>query len=204
MLAAMRRPKRAEPISAQRVVVFLHGYMAAGAVFDPLRKRVERDLGLPTLDFTYGPLADFASTMEKLIAHLDRGIVADARLSLVGHSLGGLFARWYTQMHGAHRVDRVLTLATPHAGTESARFAPGSLGEALRPDSEVIATLRAGHARVAHLPHFSLVAGRDRMCNPPESAAALDGAEVVRIDDLGHNELLFDDRVHRAVLRALR
>jgi triacylglycerol lipase len=204
MLAAVRRTKQARPIEAPRVVVFLHGYMAAGAVFDPLRRRVERDLALPTLDFTYGPLGDFSTTVDRLLAHLDEAVVKDAQLSLVGHSLGGLFARWYTQMHGSRRVDRVLTLATPHAGTESARFAPGSLGEALRPESDVIARLRDGHASVAHLPHFSLVAGRDRMCNPPESAAALDGAEIVRIDDLGHNELLFDDRVHRAVIRALR
>jgi pimeloyl-ACP methyl ester carboxylesterase len=205
MLAALRRPKRLRPIDSDRVVIFVHGYMAAGAVFDPMRARVERELGLPTADFSYGPFGTFDQIVELLADHIAGAVHAEARVSLVGHSLGGLIARWYAQERPPERtVDRLVTLATPHAGTDSARFAPGSLGAALRPGSVVVERLKAGRSTCEHIPHVSLVAGRDRMCSPPESAASLESAEVVWIDDLGHNELLFDERVHRTVVHALR
>jgi pimeloyl-ACP methyl ester carboxylesterase len=46
---------------------------------------------------------------------------ADAKLILVGHSMGGLVARYYTDVLGGHEVtDKVITLGTPHRGAVNA------------------------------------------------------------------------------------
>lgn len=200
-------PRRRRRLDGERVVVFVHGFMAAGAVFDPMRTVVEDALGLPTLDYTYGPLATFEDVVSRLAAHVARHVPAHATLSLVGHSLGGIVARWYLHEHAQeHRVDRVITLATPHAGTLPARFAPTGIAPqatVIRPGSEVLHRLRAHRERALHIPHVAIVAGQDKMCFPPESAAALEDAEVHRFDDLGHNEILYDPRVIELVARAL-
>jgi len=202
-LRAVRRPRR--HVGVSRVAVFVHGFGAAGPVFDPMRARVERELDIATVDFSYGPFSTFESIAERFERHVERCVPPDARISLVGHSLGGLIARWYVQEQvRAPRVDHVVTLATPHAGTRSARFAPVPVAESLKPGSPLIERLSAGRHRARDAAHFALVAGADVLCSPPHSAASLDGAEVVWIDDLGHNELLFDERVHALVVHALR
>ncbi len=201
ILRGLRRPTP-RLVEAERVVVFVHGFMAAGPVFDPMREHVEERTELPTVDFTYGPLATFEQIVTSFAAHVDRVVPPGARVSLVGHSLGGVVARWFLQEQGGHeRVDRIVTMATPHAGTASARFAPGSIAAALRPGSPIIARLAAGCSALP-VPHVAIVAGADRMCMPPDSAAC-PGAEVHWIDDLGHNEMLFDRRVHDIVARTL-
>lgn len=190
-------------LEGERVVVFVHGFLAAGPVFDPMRAHVERETGLPTCDFTYGPLSTFDGIVERFASHLDRVVPRGTRISLVGHSLGGIVARWYVQEQGGDaRVDRIVTLATPHAGTRSAVGMPGSIAAALRPGSPVLARLAAGRATV-RLPHVAVVGGCDTMCMPPDSAAAIEECQVHWFDDLGHNEMLFDRRVHDVVARAL-
>jgi pimeloyl-ACP methyl ester carboxylesterase len=72
-----------------------------------------------------------------------RRVYDDAPVSIIGHSLGGLIARYYVQRLGGSRlVPRVVTLATPHHGTETARLLhPLPIVRQLRPDSEVLAEL---------------------------------------------------------------
>ena len=193
MLRGMRRPNG--PVEGERVAVFVHGFMAAGPVFDPMRAHVEKRTGLATTHISYSPLARFDEIVARLDAHIERTVPADAAVSLVGHSLGGLVSRWWLHEHASPgRVDRVITIATPHAGTESARNKPGSIAAALRPGSPVIRRLERLRAQ-RDVPHAAIVAGSDRMCRPPESAAQLPDAEVHWFDELGHNEILYDARV---------
>lgn len=183
-----------EPESTH-AVAFVHGFMAAGPVFDPLRAQVEAD-GMDTLDFTYASTGRFERIAAELAARLHTA--ADGRrLALVGHSLGGLLARWAMQKHGVP-AETLITIATPHAGTEIARRWPLPLARALRPGSEVLAELAP-----PTVPHLAIVAGRDTMVRPVSSAAA-DGARVHWLHEVGHNAVLYDDEAHRLVTGALR
>lgn len=203
ILLAKRGARRAAP-EGDRVVAFVHGYGAAGAVFEPLRRRVEERLEVATIDFTYRSTWAFPRIVEGLASALDAVAGRGARIDIVGHSLGGIVSRWYVQeLGGAAHVDRMVTLATPHAGTASARLMPGPLRDALLPDNAVVRRLRDGRARAENVVHTALVAGSDLMVTPPASAAALADAEVRWFDDLGHNAMLFDPDVHEAVLVAL-
>lgn len=178
-------------------VVFVHGYLAAGAVFDPLRRAVHGGLGAPTLDITYGPHRDFESIAMELAERIRREVDPDRELAIVGHSLGGLLARWYVQELGGRAIGLV-TLATPHAGAESAKRFPGSLARALRPGGRVLRRLgdRVG------IPHLAIAGGRDRLV-PTASALAVRDADIEVYEDLGHNAVLYDAGVHGRVVRAL-
>lgn len=196
----MAFPKRTpSPGAADRAVLFIHGFMASGPVFDPMRAHVESVAGVETVGLSYGPLESFEHVAGRIGA-LARLAAHGRPVTIVGHSLGGLLARWYLQELGGSAdqggpVDRLITIASPHAGTDKARFAPGSLGAALRPGSAILERLRLGRERARGVAHVAVVAGRDRMISPPDSAGAIHDADVHRFDDLGHNESLFDARV---------
>lgn len=197
--------RRSPILRGERVAVFIHGFMASGPVFDPMRVAVAAETGLMSLDFSYGPFDAFDATAARLAEAVDQHVPAGVSVSLVGHSLGGLLARWYVQeLGGRGRVDRLVTVATPHAGTRFARYAPSSVREVLSPGSPVLAKLGRSASVGSPLPHTVIVPGRDRMIIPLESASAVDDAAVVRVEDVGHNEALFSARVHALVSEALR
>jgi hypothetical protein len=61
---------------------------------------------------------------------------------VVGHSLGGLIARYYvTRLGGDKRVHTLVTLGTPHHGTYNAYAWPSRLCRQLRPDSTLMREL---------------------------------------------------------------
>ena len=196
-----------EPLREPHAVLFVHGFMARGEVFGPMRAHVEQRLPVRTHHLSYGPLDAFESVAARVAPEIDRLTREHGaeHVSLVGHSLGGLVLRWYLQeLGGSSHVRRLITLATPHAGTRAARFAPGPMGAALAPGGSIVKRLAETRHRASHVKHVAVVAAADRMVTPPSSAAAIDDAEVCWIDGLGHNEALFDRRVFDQVVRALR
>ncbi len=194
-------PRRAARSSAEHAL-FVHGFMAHGSVFAPLREHVEAATGRTTSEVSYGPLERFETVAER-VADAIRALPSDRPIAVVGHSLGGLLLRWSIQeLDAGHRIDRLVTLATPHAGTNAARIGILPLANALRPGSEVLARLEASRGRAAHIRHVALVGERDRMIRPPASAA-LPGAEVHWLEGLGHNEMLFPPAVFAKVAEVL-
>ena len=189
-------PGAGTPHEDRPLVVFVHGLMAGPGVFEPLRRRAEARHTLPTALFGYPSWLRFEAAAERLARFLETAGEGRAPLVLVGHSLGGLLARWWLQEHdGARRTRAVLTLATPHAGSRLATRLPGPLAEALRPEGWVVRRLREGEGLLHRVPHRAAVAGLDHLVTPPESAAAAPAVQVLRLPDVTHNALLFRPEV---------
>jgi triacylglycerol lipase len=131
---------------AAQPIVLVAGLADNMAVFTRLRLALE-DCGVgPVVAFAYSPLVgDVRSIAEKLSEQVEQlcAVTGASRVRLVGHSLGGLIARYYVQRLGGHaRVDLVVTVATPHRGTMAAWLLPPlPLVRQLRPDSELYAEL---------------------------------------------------------------
>ncbi len=178
--------------AGDRLVVFLHGFMARGPVFRPMREAITRSHAVETLSLSYAPFDRFEDVCARARA-LVLGAHRGRPVTLVGHSLGGVVARWLIQEDErvAPSIDRLITLASPHEGTRAAPVAVGSLVAAIRPRSSVLERLEASRGKLDRVERWAVVAARDRLVTPPSSAAALPGAEVVWLD-VGHNEILFD------------
>jgi pimeloyl-ACP methyl ester carboxylesterase len=109
---------------------------------------------------------------------------------LVGHSLGGLVARWYVQELGGHaRVTQTISLGSPFGGTKRAHPFPFLVGRELHRASPLLAQLRA-RAHEHGVPHTSFVAEHDAIVIPGESAVFPRG-DVMVLPRCGHNTLLF-------------
>jgi triacylglycerol lipase len=191
-----RTARRAE----QRTVVLVHGYGGNRTTFLPLSAYLRAHGLRQILAFDYrssGGIEHGARALRDFLRRSVRG----GRVDLVCHSLGGLVARVYLeQLGGARRVDRCITLGTPHRGTYNAYWLASRVGRELRPDSALLERLAASGAKASPVRYTSIVAGADNMVIPRVFAA--DG-DVVHIPDVGHLGMLFSPGVFRAVLDRL-
>ncbi|MBS2019115.1 MAG: hypothetical protein JST00_39980 [Deltaproteobacteria bacterium] len=194
-------PEEVHP--GEDVVVLVHGFFASAGVFRPMRARLVEHTGAKVASFTHAPgvrIERIAKSLAKLVARIPHG----AHVHLVGHSLGGLVARWYVQELGGHeRVVQTVSLGSPFGGTERARRFNFLVGADLHRRSPVLARLRA-RAHEHDVPHTSVVAEDDMMVVPCESAVFPRG-DVVVLPRLGHNTLLFHrDSITHVVDRVKR
>jgi pimeloyl-ACP methyl ester carboxylesterase len=187
-----------EVAGEEDVVVLLHGFLASGGVFRPMRARLEAE-GFRVASFSYAPGSSIRGVAHKLATIVDR-LPRHARVHVVGHSFGGVVARDFVQNLGGHRrVTQTISLASPFHGTPRAKRFRWLVRD-LQPESRVLESIRLCPAHV-HVPHLSIVAGGDRMIQP--SSARLPGFPSITLPDRGHNTLLFDDEVFRIVLARL-
>src|SRR4051812_48448040 len=76
------------------IVVMLHGLFATAGILRPLRSVLARHRGLHTAAMTYPPgpgVPQLAARLREFVGKLP----AKARLHLVGHSVGGIVARFF-------------------------------------------------------------------------------------------------------------
>ncbi|MCE7000494.1 alpha/beta fold hydrolase [Saccharothrix sp. S26] len=125
---------------------------------------------------------------------------------VVGHSLGGLIARYYVQrLGGDARVRTLVTLGTPHQGTLTAYLAPTSLTRQLRPGSDLLSEL-AGPSRPCRTRFVVVWSEMDQVVVPQRNARLEHPALVVeehRIRDSGHLSLPIDSRALRLIVTAI-
>jgi triacylglycerol lipase len=128
------------------------------------------------------------------------------RIHVVGHSMGGIVARYYVQrMGGDARVHTLVTLGSPHTGTTAARLLPRGACRQLRPASDVITELAqpAAGCRTRFLCFWSDL---DALISP-KRAARIDhpdlSARNVLVTGVGHMSLPFDGRVTREIAATL-
>ncbi len=72
------------------------------------------------VEFPYDFRQDMATSAERL-GHVIDSVRGDRRVIVMGHSMGGLVARWWWGVLGGHRVcEGLITVGTPHRGAPKA------------------------------------------------------------------------------------
>ncbi|MFF7642271.1 alpha/beta fold hydrolase [Streptomyces canus] len=195
------------PTEAKPPVVLLHGFIDNRSVFVLLRRSLAQHGRQQIESLNYSPLTcDIRAAAELLGRHIE-GIcerTGSERVDVVGHSLGGLIARYYVQrLGGDSRVRTLVTLGTPHSGTRVAPLANAHpIVRQMRPGSEVLEEL-ARPAPGCRTHFVSFWSDLDHVMDPLE-AACIDHedlmAQNVRVSGIGHLAL----PVHPAVATGIR
>lgn len=188
------------------LTVFIHGYLASGGVMRPLGEYLaERKLATRQLHFSFTPTGSVAEHVQKLDALIRRVHTTGAPVHIVGHSLGGLIARYYRQVLG-RPVEKMLCIATPHAGVPRAgafrAFKSIPLVDELAPGSGTLQLLQATSVRLSPTQVTCVIPEGDTLV-PPEHSAALAGHECVYMPELGHLSVLFSKEVWEIVAERL-
>lgn len=199
------RPGRcptAAPHGTRPPVVLLHGLSDNRSAFVLLRHALARDGTRYVRAVNHSPLTrDLRAAAHRLADHVEelRARTGHAEVDLVGHSLGGLVARYYAQrLGGAPHVRTVVTLGTPHGGTSAVPLAGvHPLVRQMRPGSPVLREL-AAPAPDCRTRFVSFWSDLDLWMSPAETAR-LDHPDLdtvnVEVTGVGHLAL----PVHPAV-----
>jgi triacylglycerol lipase len=191
-----RSQRRTPRVQSQRTVVLVHGYLANRSTLFPVAAVLKARGVKQVLSFNYSSSAGVEQAALALREYLRRH-VRGGRIDLVCHSLGGLVARVYVQeLGGARRVDRCVTLGTPHRGTYNSYWLNSRVGSELRPDSALLSRLHGSRASASGVRFLSLVAGSDNLVVPRVFAGH---EREIHVPDLGHISMLFSPRVLRIV-----
>ncbi|MCM8595540.1 triacylglycerol lipase [Accumulibacter sp.] len=194
---------RLDPPSGRRrlPVLLVHGYGCSRAAWWWLRRRIEAagwNVATISLEPVYTSIDDYIEPLARRVDAVLAATGAD-RLVLVGHSMGGLVARAYLQRHGSSRTARLITLGTPHQGSELAYIGFGANARQMEPGSAWLQALASPttvlDTVVIYSPHDNFVMPQRRLLLP--------GARLQAIEGLGHLAMLYSPRVATALLAAL-
>lgn len=148
-----------------RPVVISGGLFTSGESYGRLVRQLE-SLGFevtvnPVGSRGFAPVQQDATRLAETVDAASRRFIergGDGRVTIVGHSKGGITARWYLQrMGGIDHVDQLLTLGTPHQGTSPvgphlSRLAAAHLG--IAPVSQLVTDGPVMRGLVDELPAF--------------------------------------------------
>ncbi|MGW1952485.1 esterase/lipase family protein [Streptomyces sp. NPDC001920] len=195
------------PTKTRPPVVLLHGFIDNRSVFVLLRRSLAQHGRHQVESLNYSPLTcDIRAAAELLGRHIEEICerTGSRQVDMVGHSLGGLIARYYVQRLGGDlRVRMLVTLGTPHSGTRVVPLANAHpIVRQMRPGSPVLEEL-AGPAPGCRTRFVSFWSDLDHLMVPLETAC-IDHpdllAQNIRVSGIGHLAL----PVHPAVATGIR
>jgi pimeloyl-ACP methyl ester carboxylesterase len=190
-------------------ILLLHGMVDNRSVFTLLRRGMRRRGFGRVLTLNYSPVTnDVRAAAQDLALEVEALCEQTGyeRVHVVGHSMGGLIARYYVQcLGGDERVDTLVTLATPHAGTMTAHLVGTTLTRQLRPGSDLMSELAAPveRCRTRFIAYWSDL---DQMIVPQRRARLVHPDLAVRnhlVRGAGHMSLPVSPRLVHEISAAL-
>lgn len=199
-----------QPTEHGTPILLLHGWGANRSNWFRL-ERALRGAGFGRVHaLNYNPFGtDIPSLAERCAVRADelRDRFGTSRVHIVGHSLGGVIARYAVQVLGVQGVGVCATIAAPHNGVGLARCgAPPGLrgtfasGLELSPDSAVMAELR--RARPTSTRFVAYYSNHDIVV--PESRGRIAETALkptnVLIKGRGHMSIMFSSELERSLI----
>ncbi len=189
-------------------IVLIHGWVDNRSIFTLLRRALHRRGFGRVVTMNYNVLThDVPRAAHRLGTLVDQLCQETGyeRVHVVGHSMGGLVARYYVQrLDGDQRIHTLATLGTPHQGTRAAHLFVGRALKSLRVGSAVVRELEepAPQCRTRFIAFWSDL---DELV-VPKSSARIDHPDLharnVFVRGAGHLSLPIDGRVVHEIVTA--
>ena len=177
-------------------VLLVHGYMCNHRIWDDVADALRaqgHDVLAVDLEPLFASIDQYAPILETAVQSLLRHS-GQSQVAIVGHSMGGLAARAWLRTHGLERVARVITLGTPHVGTQIPQHRPTPNGRQMASGSEWLQQLHATETsevrqlfRIAITPQDNIVYPQRDQILPDLTAEVFEG--------IGHVQMCLDPHV---------
>lgn len=188
-----------------KTVFLVHGFKDTGAKLERMARHL-RTFGWTAHALTVSPSGGQLGIEElaaQLAAFIERNPPAGQKFSLVGFSMGGLICRYYLQrLGGLERVERFVSIASPHRGTWMAYLGFNRGCRQMRPGSEFLQDLNSDVFRLAQIHFTSVWTPLDLMIIPAISSRVGIGRERL-IWSAAHPLMVHENRCIRAVAELL-
>jgi len=186
-------------------VLLVHGINDTAAVFSKMAPYlIQQGWRVYDLDLTPNNGAKCLDHLaQQVVDYVQETLPPEQPFDLVGFSMGGIVSRYYVQrLGGIDRVQRFITISSPHHGTVMAYASnrPGCCQ--MRPDSALLADLNRDVAILQRLNFTSIWTPFDLMIVPAKSSQLSVGKEL-QIPVAFHAWMITNSRCIQAVAEAL-
>lgn len=211
LLAPDQTPTYTLKDDGHRLIVFVHGLAGHRGNFLPMQKyfawmgRTQTvSVGFPNTDSIQEMANHLRQTIKRLAEEND--LPNQKGIDIVAHSMGGIVTRLALQdPEFASQIHTFITLATPHNGTQLARYVDTLKIKELRPSSDLLRELdcQLPWGSDSNMPRLICFwTPTDLILLPPESAIA-DGAEDICLPESSHLGFILKPSVWDKLLRIL-
>lgn len=184
------RPLASAEQPSRPPIVLIHGYFCNRAVFRQLATHLAsrgHSVESVNLEPVFGSIDQYPPLISKAVENALRASTCD-QVTLIGHSMGGIAARAYMRDFGHSKVAQVITLGSPHQGTELARIGHTEIVRQLRPGNPWLKELaRSEPPDRYHL--FTVILSEHDNIVTPQRTQTLPGARTICLRGLGHVDL---------------
>lgn len=167
-------------------LVLVHGFACNAAVWRPLLRRADwsgRTLVAVSFEPTYRRFALQLEALDQVVL----GLLAQTgatRVSLVGHSMGGLLIRAYAELH-PQRIAALVSVAAPHHGTWFGNLVFGAENGPPPAHSKWLLAFNARTGEKLLPPALNLWTAEDNIVIPARGSRLAHTPEI-KLDGLGH------------------
>jgi triacylglycerol esterase/lipase EstA (alpha/beta hydrolase family) len=193
-------------VTKQNPVLLVHGINDTGAVFNKMAFYLrQQGLSVYAVDLIPNNGSEVLEKLAQQVANYVNDTFEAARpVDIVGFSMGGIVSRYYIQrLGGINKVQRFITISSPHKGTIIAYGTWLAGAVQMRPNSDFINDLNADFKMLKQLNFTSIWTPYDLMILPATSSRLGIGKEVT-ISVILHPLMLTDTRTLTIVADALR
>ena len=189
---------------SEKNVVLVHGIFRQSKVFAKMKQQLEQEgyrVYTPDLYHHWGALS-LSDVAGQLAEFIDSNLPPESSFDLVGLSMGGIVSRYYLQrLGGVNRVQRFISIASPHFGTWFAYTFPRRTGLEMRPGSRLLQDLN-GDLEKLNLEMTSIWTFWDFIIVPAHHCC-LPVGEVVQVKVIPHGMMAWSDRTIEVVQERL-
>ena len=182
---------------ARNPVVLVHGIWNTAGIFATLQAHLEREgwrVYAPSLTPNNGD-APLEKLAEQIAGFINSALGSQQPFDLLGFSMGGLIARYYVQrLGGLARVQRFVTVSTPHQGTLLGALSHRYGIRQMRPDSPFLKALNQDIHQLKSVQLSSLWTPFDLLILPPWSSdlSQQSVGQSQRLKVSTHNQMICD------------
>ncbi|UCD85463.1 MAG: alpha/beta fold hydrolase [Deltaproteobacteria bacterium] len=189
-------------------VLMIHGYSQNASNYWLMWFRLRRDgwSHLHTITLT-PPLASITVLSQKVKAKVDEILdkTGAKKVDIVAHSMGGLVSRYYIKrLDGDRKVSRLITLASPLAGTYTAYLGLGSCAREMCPGSKFLKDLDFRPEEFPRLSQAAIYSAIDELVIPHHSAATGNKEIDIFLPYIGHAAFVYSRKVYEKVRERLK
>ncbi len=187
-------------------VILIHGIWDTKTIFNTLSTHLTQlgwcvhSLNLTPNDGSLG----LDSLAKQLADYISQTFEPEQAIDIVGYSMGGIVSRYYVQrLGGIDRVQRFITISSPHSGTLTAYSLPLPGYLDMRPNSGLLRDLYQDVTMLKRINFTSMWTPFDVMILPSHSSQMPVGKEV-KVNVLLHRQMVTDIQSINALVEELK
>jgi triacylglycerol esterase/lipase EstA (alpha/beta hydrolase family) len=182
-------------------LVFVHGFVCNRAIWLPWMRRLRqrgRNYLSVNLEPLFGPLDSYLPAIDTAISTAER--CSSAKPIVICHSMGGLVMRaWLAKSaESARRIERVITIGTPHHGTWLGRLSLAANGKQMGIGSRWLEQLKQAEQDLPMQGRPTIenwYSDTDNVVIPASSAVLLGSDDNHRLTAVGHLALIYHPKL---------